>query len=51
MDAKIEESARFLDGADYVIRINDGRKENTETIARQRTDRKYADLVDFISKL
>lgn len=51
MDAKIEECARCLDGADYVIRINDGRKENTVTIARQRTDSKYADLVDFISKL
>ncbi|WP_312338842.1 hypothetical protein [Sphingobacterium sp.] len=51
MNAKIEECARCLDGADYVITIKSGGKINTVTIAEQRTDSKYADVLDFIKKL
>jgi hypothetical protein len=51
MNAKIEECARCVDGADYVITISSRGKKNTVTIAGQRTDGKYAELVDFISKL
>ncbi|WP_286767254.1 MULTISPECIES: hypothetical protein [Sphingobacterium] len=51
MNAKIEECARCVDGADYVITIKSGDKKNTVTIAGQRTDGKYADVLDFINKL
>ena len=51
MNAKIDECARCVDGADYVITISSGDKKNTVTIAGQRTDGKYADVLDFISKL
>jgi len=51
MNAKIDECARCVDGADYVITISSGGKKNTVTIAGQRTDGKYADVLDFISKL
>ena len=51
MNAKIDECARCVDGADYVITVRSGSKKNTVTIAGQRTDGKYADVLDFISKL
>ncbi|WP_333865460.1 hypothetical protein [Sphingobacterium sp.] len=51
MNAKIEECARCVDGADYVITMKSGNKKNTVTIAGQRTDGKYADVLDFIKKL
>ena len=51
MDAKINECARCVDGLDYVITIKSEGRENTVTIAAQRTDGKYADLLDFINKM
>ncbi|MGE8378298.1 MAG: hypothetical protein ACN6PN_08110 [Sphingobacterium sp.] len=51
MDAKIQECARCADGTDYVITIKYEGRENTVTIAANRTDGKYADLLDFIDKL
>lgn len=51
MNAKIDECARCVDGADYVITVKSEGKKNTVTIAGQRTDGKYADVLDLISKL
>ncbi|WP_286752894.1 MULTISPECIES: hypothetical protein [Sphingobacterium] len=51
MNAKIDECARCVDGADYVITVKSEGKKNTVTIAGQRTDGKYTDVLDFISKL
>ena len=51
LDAKIQECARCVDGMDYVITVRSGSVENTVTIAVNRTDGKYADVLDFISKL
>ena len=51
MNAKIEECARCTDGTDYVIKVISKEKENTVTLAAHRNDGKYADVLDFISKL
>ena len=51
MNTKIDECARCVDGADYVITVKSEGKKNTVTIAGQRTDGKYTDVLDFISKL
>lgn len=51
LEAKIQECARCVDGMDYVITVRSGSVENTVTIAVNRTDGKYADVLDFISKL
>jgi len=51
MDAKINECARCADGLDYIITIKSEGRANTVTIAANRTDGKYADLLDFIDEL
>jgi len=51
MDTKIDECARCADGMDYIISIQCESRKNTVTIAAQRSDGKYSDLLDLINKL